>query len=104
MYFLYQKFLRLCHVNKHISYNLINLALIIKLSINDLEKCELFNPAKVTKTSRKLIIIELEPIDILHSNICDDFSDYIFVYLVKNKSEAFDLFKTYVNEIENQFH
>nr|GEZ64076.1 retrotransposon-related protein [Tanacetum cinerariifolium] len=33
----------------------------------------------------------------------DDCSDYTFVYLMKNKSDALDMFKVFVAEIENQF-
>lgn len=34
----------------------------------------------------------------------DDCSGYSFVYLMKNKSEAFDMFKIFLNETENQFN
>lgn len=69
----------------------------------------------------KSIIKDFDPLDLIHSDICeldvtftrnnkcyfitfiDYFSDYTYVYLMKNKSEVFDMFKTYVNDIENQF-
>ena len=65
---------------------------------------------------------EAEPLDLIHSYICEfdgtltrngkryfitfiyDCSDYTYVYLMKNKSEAFDMFKLFVTEIENQFN
>ena len=34
----------------------------------------------------------------------DDCSNYSFVYLMKNKSEAIDMFKIFITEIENQFN
>ena len=33
----------------------------------------------------------------------DDFSKFTYVYLMKNKSDAFENFKTYLHEVENQF-
>ena len=33
----------------------------------------------------------------------DDFSMFTYVYLMKNKSDAFENFKTDLNEVENQF-
>ena len=102
---------RLCHVNKRIISNMSNLGLIPKLSLNDFHKCEFCSQAKITKTSHKSVIRESEPLDLIHSDICeldgtltrngkryfitfiDDSSDYTFVYLMKNKSEALDMFK-----------
>ena len=59
-----------------------------------------------------------EPLELIHSNLCefdgtltrnskryvDDCSNYIFIYLLKTKSDAFDIFKVYVTKIENQFN
>ena len=36
--------------------------------------------------------------------IDDDYSDFTFIYLIKNKSDAFDMFKAFVTGIENQFN
>ena len=33
----------------------------------------------------------------------DDFSKYTYVYLLKNKSNVFDVFQVYIKEVENQF-
>ncbi|CAJ2634277.1 unnamed protein product [Trifolium pratense] len=113
---------RLCHVNKRSILNISNLGLIPKLSFNDIEKCEFCSQAKITKSKHKSVIRESEPMDLIHSDICeldgtmtrnnkryfitfiDDCSDYTFVYLMKNKSDAFDMFKIFVKEIENQFN
>jgi hypothetical protein len=112
---------RLCHVNMRCISNLCHLGLIPKLNLNEVNKCEFCSQAKITKSSHKSVIRESEPMDLIHSDICeldgtltrnnkryfitfiDDCSDYTFVYLMKNKSEAFDVFKMFVNEIENQF-
>ena len=34
----------------------------------------------------------------------DDCSDFTFIYLLKNKSDSFDMFKVFVTEIENQYN
>jgi transposase InsO family protein len=101
--------------------NLSHLGLIPKLNFNDIDKCEFCSQAKITKSSHKSVIRKTEPMELIHSDICeldgtltrnnkryfitfiDDFSDYTVVYLMKNKSDAFDMFKMFVNEIENQF-
>lgn len=111
---------RLCHVNKRVISNACNFGLIPKLNVNDSNKCEYCSQAKITKTSHKLIIKKSDPLDLIHSDICeldgtltrnskryfitfiDDCSDYTYVYLMKNKSEALDMFKMYITEIENQ--
>jgi hypothetical protein len=112
---------RLCHVSMRAISNLSNLGIIPKFNFNKVEKCEFCSQAKITKKSHKSVIRESNPIDLIHSDICeldgtmtrnnkryfitfiDDCSDYTFVYLMENKSEAFDMFKLFVNEIENQF-
>ena len=63
-----------------------------------------------------------EPLELIHSDLCefdgiltrnskryvitfiDDCSNYTFSYLLKNKSDAFDILKVYITEIENQFN
>ena len=90
--------------------------------MNDFEKCEYCSQAKITRTSHKSVIREYEPLDLIHSDICefdrvltrngkryfitfiDDCSNYCFVYLMKNKSEAIDMFKIFLTEVENQFN
>ena len=32
----------------------------------------------------------------------DDFSRYEYIYLMKHKSESFEMFKTFQNEVQNQ--
>lgn len=111
---------RICHVNKLIISNASNLGLIPILNVNDSNKCEYCSQAKITKTSHNSIIKESDPLDLIHSDICeldgtltrnskcyfitsiDDYSDYTYVYLMKNKNEALDIFKMYVTEIKNQ--
>ena len=111
---------RLCHVNKRIIQNMSTLDMIPKMTESESDKCEFCTQAKITKKPHKSVDRESEPLDLIHSDICeldgtltrhghryfitfiDDCSDFTYVYLMKNKSDAFDMFKTFKTEIENQ--
>ncbi|KAL0539363.1 hypothetical protein IC582_023574 [Cucumis melo] len=113
---------RLCHVNKRLISNMSRLNLIPKLSLHDFEKCVCCSQAKITKTLYKSVTRVTEPLELIHSDLCefdgiltrnskryvitfiDDCSDYTFIYLFKNKSDAYDMFKVFVTKIENQFN
>ncbi|XP_021732277.1 uncharacterized protein LOC110699091 [Chenopodium quinoa] len=100
---------RLCHVNKRLIKNMSNLGLIPNISLNDFDKCDSCSQAKITKTPHKSVIRNSEPLDLIHSDICelngtltrngqryfitfiDDCSDYTCIYLMKNKSDAFEM-------------
>ena len=45
----------------------------------------------------------MEEIDIYIITFIDDFSKYTTVYLLKNKSVAFEKFQDFLKEVENQF-
>jgi len=112
---------RLCHVNKRIIHNMSNLDIIPKLSLTDFDKCESCSKAKITKKPHKSVDRMSEPLDLIHSDICeldgtltrnghryfitfiDDCSDFTYVYLMKNKSDAFDMFRSFITETENQY-
>lgn len=69
-------------------------------------------------TSHKSLIKEFDPLDLIHSDISEldgiltrnskhyfitfiyDCFDYTYLYLMNNKSEALDMFKMSVNDIE----
>ena len=112
---------KLCHVNKRLISNMSRLNLIPKLSMHEFEKCACCSQAKVTKTLHKSVARVTEPLELIHFDLCefdgtlttnskkyviniDDCSDYIFIYLLKNKCDTFDMFKVYVTKIENQFN
>jgi len=96
------------------------LSLIPKLSLNEFEKCQYYSQAKITKESHKSVTRETEPFELIHSDICElngnltrneqryfitfinDCSDYIYVYLMKNKSDALDMFKIFVQISPNR--
>ncbi|KAL0556336.1 hypothetical protein IC582_004849 [Cucumis melo] len=102
---------RLCHVNKKLISNMSRLNLIPKLSLHDFEKCACCNQAKITKTSHKSVTRVTEPLELIHSDLCEfdgtltrNCSDYTFIFKQINKSDAYEIFKVFVTEIENQFN
>ena len=88
-------------------------------SWKDFDKCESLSQSKIIKTPHKYVIRVSEPLDLIHSDICefegtltrngkryfitfiDDCSNFSYVYLLKNKSEVIDMFKIFLNEVEN---
>ena len=97
-----------------------SLELIPRLS-KDFEKCETCSQAKITKRLHKSVVRNTELLELIHFNLCefegilarggnryittfiDDFSKYTIVYLLKNKSDAFEKFQDFLKEVENQF-
>jgi len=111
---------RLCHINGKYIKNMSSLGFIPSLH-NELEKCNTCSMTKITKGSHKSVERTSDLLDLIHTDLCefegiltrggnryfitfiDDFSKYTYVYLMKNKSDAFETFKVYLNEVENQF-
>ena len=83
-------------------------------------KCETCVEAKLTRSSFKTVERNNEPLDLIHSDICDlkssqsrdgnkyfitfidDSTRYCYVYLLKSKDEAIEKFVLYKSEVENQ--
>ena len=77
--------------------------------------------AKITQKPHKSIERNTELLELIHSDICefeghltrggnryfitfiDDFSKYSYVYLMKNKSDAFEKLTIFIKEVENNF-
>ncbi|KAJ9554969.1 hypothetical protein OSB04_009583 [Centaurea solstitialis] len=93
----------------------------LTLDKKDFEKCETCVRSKFTKKPfpsvkrRNTSLLELIHSDICELNgiltrggrryfitFCDDSTRYLYVYLLKSKDEAFDAFKVYKAEVENQ--
>ena len=73
------------------------------------------------KKPHKSVIRNTELLELIHSDLCEfegiltrggnryiitfvnDFSKYTIIYLLKNKSDAFEKFQNFLKEIENQF-
>jgi hypothetical protein len=109
---------RLSHLNfKYLKY--MSKRGLISYKHDNNEKCEICIQAKMTKKPFPTVHRNSQILQIIHSDICelngiltrggkiyfitfiDDFSRYTYVYLMKNKDEAFDMFKRYKSEVEN---
>ena len=84
-------------------------------------ECETCSQAKITKKPHKSVVRNTELLELIHFNLCvfegilahggnryittfiDDFSKYTTIYLLKNKSDAFEKFQDFLKEVENQF-
>jgi transposase InsO family protein len=111
---------RLGHVNFATLRKLISLECLPKFNIDPNHKCEICVEAKLTRTSFQSIHRNTEPLDLVHTDICDfksiqtrggkkyfitfidDSTRYCHVYLLRSKDEALEMFKVYKNEVENQ--
>nr|KAJ0188051.1 hypothetical protein LSAT_V11C900477710 [Lactuca sativa] len=92
----------------------------LKYDTNDFEKCETCVKSKFTKKPFPSVKRNTSLLELIHSDICelngiltrggkryfitfcDDFSRYLHGYLLRSKDEAFDAFKRYKAEVENQ--
>ena len=113
---------RLCHVNFGCMTRLANMSLIPKFTLVKGSKCHACvqskqprKPHKAAKEARNLA-----PLELIHSDLCemngvltkggkkyfmtliDDCTRFCYVYLLKTKDEAFNYFKIYKAEVENQ--
>ena len=113
---------RLWHVNYDTLRRLINLEHIPTFHIDSKHKCETCVEAKLTRSSFHTIERNTEPLDLIHSDVCDlksvqtrggnkyfitfvdDSTKYCYVYLLKSKDEAIEKFVLYKNEVENQLN
>ena len=87
----------------------------------DFENFETCNQAKIIKRPYKNVERNTELLELIHTDLCefegkltcggnryfitfiDEFSKYAYVYLLKNKSDAYEKFKEFLREVENQF-
>ena len=106
---------RLGHVNYDILHRLIDLNHIPTFQIDAKFKCETCVEAKLTRSSFQSVERHTEPLDLIHSDICDlkfvqtrggnkyfitfvdDSIKYCYVYLLKSKNEAIEKFVLYKN-------
>lgn len=111
---------RLCHINGKYLKDMSHVGLLPKLH-NELEKCEFCSMTKITKQPHHKVERNSELLELVHSDICefegiltrggkryfitfiDDFSRYCYVYLMKNKSDAFEMLTVFIKEVENRF-
>ena len=109
---------------RHVSYDtlrrLINMECLPKFQIDPNHKCEICVESKLTRTSFQSIERSSESLELIHSDICDlkfiqtrggkkyfltlidDCTRYYYVYLLRSKDEALEMFQHFKNEVENQ--
>ncbi|GJY11543.1 pol polyprotein [Tanacetum coccineum] len=108
------------HVNFNSMRRLIKFNSIPNFHIDSKYKCETCVEAKLTRSSFKSVKQKTEPLDMIHTDICDlkslptkggnkyfimfidDCTKYCYVYLLKSKDEAIDKFVLYKTKVENQ--
>ncbi|KAJ0492733.1 putative RNA-directed DNA polymerase [Helianthus annuus] len=113
---------RLGHVNYNSIRRLIKLDCIPTFDIDSTNKCETCVEAKQTKSSFKKVERITEPLEMIHTDVCDlkaiptrggnryfitfidDSTRYCYVYLLKSKDEAIDKFILFKAEVENQLN
>ena len=111
---------RLGHVNYISLRKLMNLDLLPKCHIDHNIKCQICVEAKLTKTPFYTVERSSKPLDLIHSDICDlkfvqtrggkkyfitfidDCTRFCYVYLLRGKDEAIEVFKHHKNEVKNQ--
>ena len=111
---------RLGHVNYDTLCRLINMECLPNFKLDPNHKCEIFVESKLMRTSFQSIERSSEPLELIHSNICDlkfiqtrggkkyfltlidDCIRYSYVYLLRSKDEALEMFQHFKNEVENQ--
>ena len=112
---------RLGHISEKRIKKLQESNLLGLLDCDAIETCESCLVGKMTKKPfKKKGTRAKDLLELIHSDVCgpmktsardgfryfitftDDYSRYGYVYLMKNKSESFDKFKEFKNEVENQ--
>jgi transposase InsO family protein len=112
---------RLGHINEKRIKKLQEFNLLGLLDCKAIETCEPCLIGKMTKAPfKKKGTRAKDLLELIHSDVCgpmsisardgyryfitfiDDYSRYGYIYLMKNKSEAFGKFKEFKNEVENQ--
>ena len=109
---------RLGHISIDRIKRLVNDGVLSTLDFADFETCISCIKGKQTNKSKKGAKRSSELLEIIHSDICspdmdayrdkyfvsyiDDYSRYMYLYLLNNKNEALDAFKVFKAEVEKQ--
>ena len=109
------------HINEKSISKLHQVGLLNSFYFESYDTCESYLLGKMTKdpfTGHSERANEL--LDLIHTDVCgplrsdarggykyfitftDDFSRYVYVYLMRHKSESFEMFKSFQNEVQNQ--
>ena len=107
------------HISKERVERLIDYGILSHLDSDDLEICVDCVKGKLTKTKKKGAIRSQNLLEIVHTDISgpyffilcgnkyfitfiDDFSRYGYVFFIKEKSDALEMFKVFRTEVEKQ--
>ena len=111
---------RLGHVNIESLRKLVQLNYLPKLNFENNDKCQICVEAKLSKTSFPSIERSTEPLELIHTDVCDlklvqtrggkryfitfidDCTRFCYLYLMRSKDEAIEKFKIFKSEVENQ--
>ena len=110
---------RLAHIGLSTMKRMIKCGL-ISCDVDKFKKCEICVKSKMIKKPFKSVERNLDLLELVHTDICelngiltrggnrhfitfiDDNSRFTYVYLLKHKDAAFNVFKVYKAEVENQ--
>nr|KYP46271.1 Retrovirus-related Pol polyprotein from transposon TNT 1-94 [Cajanus cajan] len=111
---------RLSHISRERMETLIKNEILSNLDFTDLNICVDCIKGKQTKHTKKGDTRNTQLLEIVHADICgpfdvnsfrkekyfitfiDEYSRYCYVYLLHEKSQAFDVLEIYLNEVERQ--
>ncbi|KAL4591583.1 hypothetical protein LXL04_004552 [Taraxacum kok-saghyz] len=110
---------RLGHISRERMLRLVKDEVLPNLNFSDFEKCVKCMKGKMTKENKKGSTRSSGLLELIHTDICgpfpmgisghksfitfiDDHSRYMYLYLIKEKSESLEMFKTFKAEVENQ--
>ena len=110
---------RLGRISRDRMLRLVKDGVLPTLDFNDFETCVKCLKGKMAKVNKKGATRSSSLLEIIHTDICgpfhagisghksfitfiDDHSRYMYLYLINEKSESLDMFKTFKAEVENQ--
>ena len=109
---------RLGHISMQRIKRLVNDRVLNTLDFTDFDTCVDYIKGKQTNKSKKGAKRSIDILKIIHLDICclnidmyglkyfisfiDDYSRYMYIYLLRNKNEALDAFKVFKAEVEKQ--
>ncbi|GJV61682.1 putative RNA-directed DNA polymerase [Tanacetum coccineum] len=110
---------RLGHISRDRMTRLVKDEVLPNLDFSDFEKCVECIKGKMTKGNKKGATRSSGLLELIHTDICgpfpsgigghksfitfiDDYSRYMYLFLINEKSESLEMFKTFKAEVENQ--
>ncbi|GJZ79437.1 putative RNA-directed DNA polymerase [Tanacetum coccineum] len=110
---------RLGHISRDRMTRLVKDEVLPNLDFSDFGKCVECIKGKMTKGNKKGVTRSTELLELIHTDICgpfpsgigghksfitfiDDYSRYMYLFLISEKSESLYMFKTFKAEVENQ--